>query len=196
VKINKIKVGVDYDCVLFDSTFAFISLFNEYTGLHYTMEDITEWDMRNIFPKEYKRLVEDLWVNPKLWERVQPLYESQLYMKKLSKDNDIDLYLITDTAPTILETKINIFKKEYPFINLHKHLFVCGNKQMVDVDIMVDDAVHNLVDGKYKKILLKYPWNQGFDVNKYQIDLAGDWADVYKYIQEYKSCIGGTNIDS
>lgn len=191
IKINKIVIGVDYDNILFDSTRAFNDLLNEYTGLKFTMNDIVQWDMRKVYPIEYSKLVEDLWSNPKLWQRVYPLENSQYYMKLLDNDPDLDIYIVTDTAPNILDTKVKLLNKEYPWIDTSHKLCVFKNKQMLKLDIMIDDGLHNLVDADYTGLLYEYPWNKNLESLPNNITMVKSWQDIYEYINHFKMQLKG-----
>lgn len=169
--------------MLFNSSQIFVDLFNEYTGLTYTINDITEWDMRNVFPKQYKKLVENLWFDPELWKRTYPLTDSQMYTKMLSKNSDIELFVVTDTHPRIIETKVNLLNKEYPWIDTVNNLFVCKRKDLVSVDCLIEDNYNNLFNGEYHKILLSHPWNKTFNAEQNGIVRAKDWIEVYNKIQ-------------
>ena len=55
---------------------------------------------------------------------------------------------------------------------------------MIKADILIDDAIHNLVYGDYVKILFDAPHNQGVNAEKYGIVRAKNWEEVYKIIGE------------
>ena len=169
--------------MLFNSSQIFVDLFNEYTGLTYTINDITEWDMRNVFPKQYKKLIENLWFDPELWKRTQPLTDSQMYTKILSKNKDVEVFIVTDTHPRLIETKVNLLNKEYPWIDTVNNLFVCKRKDMVSVDCLVDDNYNNLLNNIPHKILLDHPWNRQINADKNGIVRTKDWIAINKEIQ-------------
>ena len=169
---------------MFNSSQIFVDLFNEYTGLTYTINDITEWDMRNVFPRQYKKLVENLWFDPELWKRTQPLTDSQMYTKMLSKNKDIELFVITDTHPRLIETKMNLLNKQYPWIDTVNNLFVCRRKDMITVDCLVDDGIHNLTNSNHCRILLSCPWNKTFNAEKESVIRVKDWIGIYNKIIE------------
>ena len=56
---------------------------------------------------------------------------------------------------------------------------------MVHGDILIDDGIHNLVNGDYFKILFNRPHNCGLDVEKYDIHRAETWDDVDALVQQY-----------
>ena len=50
---------------------------------------------------------------------------------------------------------------------------------------MVDDALHNLENGNYKRILMNAPHNRFFDEKSIGAARACDWDTVYRLISEY-----------
>lgn len=63
---------------------------------------------------------------------------------------------------------------------------------MINGDVLVDDAPHNLVGGRYKKILFDKPWNRSF--NESSIDATrvychpGIYREIYKLAHSDEKC--------
>jgi 5'(3')-deoxyribonucleotidase len=148
------------------------------------MNDLTDWKMTNCFPKEYEKLVEDLWFNPKLWNRVQPVLDSRMYLDILTKQDNVSV--VTDTHYEILSQKIKLLEKCFPCIDTRNNLFICKNKSKIKLDVLTDDAVHNLYGADYKRILLTYRWNINFNCSKNGIHRSDDWVDIYKEIERIR----------
>lgn len=164
------------DCVLSNTTEEVIKLYNLYTGENLKMKDIVEWDLRKAVPEKHANLIPDLFKNDRLWDSIKPLPDSQYYLSKLSKKYDI--YIVTSTPPESLKIKSEWLFKQYPFIK-RENLITCNNKQMIGVDLLVDDYEENLINGNYSKILLTYPWNKKVDNKKYGILRVYDWWGIY-----------------
>ena len=99
-------------------------------------------------------------------------------------DEKHNIYLCTSTYYKNIQSKFEHFlKKHYPFITWDK-VIIAKHKQMIKADILIDDAIHNLVYGDYVKILFDAPHNQGVNAEKYGIVRAKNWEEVYKIIGE------------
>ena len=183
ININKLDLGFDYDNVLFNSSECFVDLFNEYTGCHYTMNDLTDWDMKKCFPTEYAKLVDDLWFSPRLWNRIEPITDARLYLNILCKEENV--LLVTNTHWDILSPKVARLKKCYPFFNTD-NIYTGKDKSKFSLDVLTDDATHNLIHGKYKKILMSYRWNQNFNCSQNGVRRADNFTDIYTEIQRIK----------
>ena len=182
IKINKIKIALDYDGILFDSIRTYLDLFNEYTGEKYTLNDLTDWDLHKVLPEKYSKLIDNLWFDPELWNRVQPLSDSQQFVKRLIDNPNIEVFVATDTHPKLVDIKTKLLNKEYPYIDTRNNLFICKQKQMLDIDLLFDDKVDNLLGGKYHKALMSYPCNKSFNCQKNGIVRVNDWNEFYNEV--------------
>ena len=184
-KIEKLKVGLDFDNVLSNTTYSLINFYNRLTGNHLTMNDLHEWDLAKCVPPEHSELILELLRSPRLWEHIQPLTESQLYCSLLCKE--FDVYVVTSTSWETSSMKMSWLHHEYPFIDMSDRVFITpikgDGKKLVGVDVLVDDHINNLVGGKYKKILLDYTWNRDFEADKHGIYRAHDWLDIYNEVK-------------
>ena len=72
---------------------------------------------------------------------------------------------------------------------------ICS-KQLINADILVDDGVHNLLGGSYKKILMTASHNKAFDANANGMVRVNNWQEAYDKIIEYADQIlaGKTEI--
>lgn len=91
----------------------------------------------------------------------------------------------TDTAPKILNTKVKMLNREYPWIDTRNNLFVCKKKQMVNVDVLIDDGLHN-TGGNYQDIILDYPWNRNIDDEFNNIIRVKSWEEIYNTVLAIK----------
>jgi 5'(3')-deoxyribonucleotidase len=53
-------------------------------------------------------------------------------------------------------------------------------KQMLKLDILIDDCLDNFKDAEYTGICLKYPWNENGDLEN--VIYADDWAEIASII--------------
>ena len=68
-------------------------------------------------------------------------------------------------------------------MDIRKRLIICHNKQLLsELTFLIDDYQKNLLNGKYKKIILSYPWNIDFDCNSNGIFRANNWKEIYDII--------------
>ena len=75
-------------------------------------------------------------------------------------------------------------------MDIRKRLITTHCKQMIGVDILIDDYEMNLINGSYFGILIDYPWNRNFDeASDDKIYRVFDWLQVepmIEYIEKVK----------
>ena len=65
-------------------------------------------------------------------------------------------------------------------------MIVTGRKQMVRGDVLIDDGVHNLEGGAYRKILFTAPHNRSYDAEANGMTRADNWDEVVRIIDGMK----------
>ena len=182
---GKKVIFVDLDDTLEDFCAAWIDKLNELYKGNYSVKDIQDWKITNIYP--------ELDISDKLeamhsdgfWEKVKPLSGAPKYLKKLQEEG-YDVFIVTATDYRNLKSKIeNIISKYFPFIDNH-HIITTYYKSLLNGDIMIDDYKPNLIYGDYKKILFTTYHNKN-DNDVYPINdvhRAQDWKHCYKLIHE------------
>ena len=156
---------------------AWIDLFNERTGCDIKYCDIKSWAIDSYIPKEHKELFWSLLEEEELWDRIQPLSDSQKYIKKLNEE--YNFYFVTATHWTNATMKARRLQRLYPFIDVHKQLIIASKKQMINADLIIDDGEHNLAGFWGNKILYTQPWNQHVNTVKEGALRVNNWLFVY-----------------
>lgn len=173
------KIGIDFDNVLANSTSVYLELFNKLVSTNYKLNDIRDYNICKILPNKYDNLVRRLWQDKFIWDNIQPLSDSQTYTSLLAKKHE--LYVITASTPSVIDWKFNWLKKNYPFLK-EENFIVIRDKQLINIDVLIDDYEINLINGNYKGILLNKPWNEDFNESEYNISRANNWEEIYQII--------------
>ena len=160
-----------------------VDLLNERYGTSVAFEDVKDWDMTIAFPTLTKQQVFGVLLDDELWHRLEPMPGSQCVLQKWY-DQGHQLYMVTASDYRTCKVKVERILQMFPFLDW-EHIILASNKQMVHGDILIDDGIHNLVNGDYFKILFNRPHNCGLDVEKYDIHRAETWDDVDALVQQY-----------
>ena len=72
----------------------------------------------------------------------------------------------------------------FPFLS-KEQIIRENNKQKIFGDILIDDGVHNLIGGRYKKFLFNRPNNSEFNEKEYDITRVYSWKEVYERISNF-----------
>ena len=179
----KKKILVDMDDTIEDLLPAWVSYLNEKYNTDVDYREIEKWDICSYFPsiddEDIYAALEDV----NLWENVKPKDGAVEYLKRLI-DDGYDVYLCTNSYYKTIKTKFDcVIRRYFPFIKWDK-VIITSNKTMIDADCLVDDGVHNLIGGKYEKILFTAGHNKDIDPSVYGLHRAYNWGEVYRLINE------------
>lgn len=175
-------VGVDIDNTVNTLCEAVLSVYNEDSGDNLRPEDIKSYYIDNFVKPEFKDNFKNYFVDRRVWKRIKLIKDCQKYIARLYRDGHTIIF-ITSTEPENLKKKANWLKRNFPYLDIRKSLFSCPKKQyMAGIDILIDDYEQNLIDGKYHKILLSYPWNESINIDEHGIYRAKNWKEIYNII--------------
>ena len=174
---------IDIDNTINNLQEAVTNLFNERYGTNYTLDTFDQYDIANVLSVKESNIMQDMYGESGIYDKVKPLSGSQDVLKKLIK-NGHSVYLVTDAIPCIYEEKVKWVQHFFPFINeaniiamKHKHLFKC--------DVMIEDNLHNLLAGQhYDRICINYKWNNDIYDDVYGIYRCNNWNDVMNAVNQ------------
>lgn len=160
-----------------------VSTLNRRHGTSVNKDEITEWDMTLAFPTLSPEEVFSPLYEDDFWKQVTPLPGCIEYLQRLIADGH-ELYMVTATDYRTCRAKIDRLLEIFPFLS-QDHIIICNNKQMIRGDILIDDAPHNLIGGRYRKILMSAPHNRDFNAAAHDIYRANSWDAVYSIIKSF-----------
>ena len=97
------------------------------------------------------------------------------------------IFVCTNTHWKNVKFKIkHVLLKYFDFIPW-RNVIITSYKQMLKADYLIDDAVHNLRGGEYKKLLFNKPHNAKFNAAGTDIVRVDNWKEIYNYIS--LSCV-------
>ena len=161
-----------------------VAYLNEKYGTSVKRCDVTDWDISKSFPSISKHEVFAPLFDKKMWKRVKPLPGAVEYLKRLMDDGH-KVLIVTASHQNSVAIKLNhVLFKYFPFFT-YKDVIVTTQKQLINGDIMIDDAPHNLEGGKYFGILVSAPHNRSYDAEKNGFVRADNWDEIYKIVCDY-----------
>jgi len=175
-------IGIDLDDVLWDTLTAWLDRYNEVTDDDVSTFDVKSWDIAQYIKKGNRDILFYVLEQDDFWETVKPKPKSQEYLKQLI-DDGYDIYIVTASYYKNLRKKMERFFELYPFLNF-SNVIITSTKQMIDLDLLIDDNPENLCDGSYRKILFDAPHNQWCNEKNIGAVRFNSWEDIYKFIKE------------
>ena len=100
---------------------------------------------------------------------------------------------VADASVAVIDKKIKHLERELDFFEpgyVWRHTINIHKKQLLDLDILIDDCLDNLNGGRrYTSICFTYPWNK--NVVDHSIIRCDSWKEIYNEVKaieegEYK----------
>lgn len=190
-------IGIDCDNVVCNTTESVIAQHYADTGEKLTLDDIKGYYIENYVSDDYKDDFHLIFYKKEMWKRVKVIPHCVEVIKRLHDRGD-SIYFVTSTEPQNITKKARFLQRTFPFLDIRKCLITTHCKQMIGVDILIDDYEMNLINGSYFGILMDYPWNKNFDdASDEKIYRVFNWLEIepmIEYIQKVKYKQGGENI--
>ena len=178
------KILLDFDEVLNTMVSHWVDTLNCVYGTSVIFEDVIEWNMRKAFPT----LTEDEIYNPlhlqTFWNNVEIMPGAKEGIQKLLSQGH-EIYIVTSAHPDTIKWKAEWLQRELPEISWAQ-VIVANDKSLIKGDVLIDDGLHNLYRGNYKKVLFDKPWNRQVDKSKLTdtIHRVHNWEEIVKLIKE------------
>ena len=189
-------IALDVDNVITNTTACVLEQHYTDTGEKLNLDDIKGYYIENYVGDDYKDDFHLIFFKKEMWKRVQVLPHCIDVVKRLY-DKGNEIWFVTSTEPQNVAKKARFLQRTFPFLDIRKRLITTHCKQMIGVDILIDDYEMNLINGSYFGILMDYPWNRNFDdasdENIYRVNnwLQGEpmieYSEKVKYIKENKN---------
>lgn len=182
------KIGVDIDNTICNTSESVLRYVNERIGTNLHLEDITEYYMEKFVPDDYKHLIPQAFHDKEMWKKVELFPAAKYYIDKLVSEGH-DIYFVTATTFANIDKKSSFIRRHFPRINVDDRLINIKNKQLLNLNILVDDYLENLLgERQYYSICYDYAWNQ---TNKPIpcFSRVKSWTEAYNKIQMVESLI-------
>lgn len=183
---------IDVDGVLNDLQDAVIHVFNDRYGTSYTIDDFKNYNVSECLNKNDAINFVNIYSEKGIYDSVSPLRGAQNALNKLKKAGH-EVYIVTDSAPSIFEEKVNWLKFHFPMIGTD-HIISMKHKWLFRCDAMIEDNLDNLLGGyHYERILFDCPWNRNVHDEVYGIYRVKNWDDALNIISKINQKWSGSN---
>lgn len=182
--MRPLMILVDMDNTLENLTDAWVEALNERHSLNVKPEEITDWDVTKAFPTLTAAQVFQPIHENNFWERVKPIRGAPETLAKLINDGHAVCVVTASHYETLAAKMEKVLFRYFPFITWDE-VIITSHKQLIRGDVMIDDAVHNLVNGNYEKLLMDAPHNRGFNAEAHGMTRVKTWDDIYKFVCDF-----------
>lgn len=178
--MKSLTILCDADDTIQELTVHWLAELNKKYNYNVKKEDVKSWDLTKAYPElTSDEVLEPLYRN-EFWGKTTPVDGSSYYLEKLVEDGH-KLLIVTASNPETFEAKTKKLMEMFPFLT-KEQIIREDNKQRVMGDVLIDDGVHNLIGGRYKKFLYNQPNNSDFNEQEYDITRVYSWKEIYERI--------------
>ena len=174
------KIGIDFDGVMNDMIATWIEWLNrDHTGYNVSPQDIVDWEMSKQYPTLTRdELYAPLSV-PEFWDEVCIKHEAPEVVERLLADGH-EVYVVTSSHYRILPFKLDkALFAHFPYFT-KKNVIITYNKSLINVDLLLDDGIHNLRDFRGIKVLFDATYNQDYNAD-YRV---ASWKEFYILVSQ------------
>ena len=172
---------VDLDDTLEQLLAALVKRANERFHRNAAVDDVTDWSIVCAFPGITKQEILDFMREADFWEDVKPVPGAAEALKHFI-DEGHEVYIVTATEFEHVKAKMEgVLFRYFPFLTWDR-VIITSRKQMIRGDILIDDGVHNLEGGAYRKILFTAPYNRDYDAEGNGLIRVHNWDEIVSVI--------------
>lgn len=184
-------IACDVDNILNNLTESVLKVYNADHNDNLKIENIKSYGIEEYVKPEFKKDFPSLFLDKRVWKGVSVMPGCIEVLKKWY-DNGHEIYFVTATNTENMHKKAEWLQRTFPFMDVRKNLICMQKKQMLsgNIDVLIDDCIDNLDNGKYHSIVFDYPWNQ----DEYRVPdspfnyrflshRAYNWEDIDRQLQ-------------
>lgn len=157
------KILVDLDSTLNNFDYAVLEEASCRTGKPYNYNDCVAFDFKIGFGEYAGQVMHDIFHEPGWFNRLEPLPEMTNLVKRLS-NSGYEIVIVSslpEKSPTAAYDKVLWCGRYLPFVPFDNLVWTRGKHHILG-DLLIDDAVHNVVEFPGRSILLPKPYNRTF----------------------------------
>ena len=172
---------VDMDDTIEQLLKTWVSRANEKYGRHVTLDEITDWNVAAPYPGITKKEIYGITYEPGFWSSIEPMPGAAEALRHFM-DEGHQVFIVTATEIEHVEEKMKgLLFRYFPFLSWDQ-VIITSRKQMIRGDVLIDDGIHNLEGGAYKKIMFTAPHNRHYDAEANGMTRVHTWEEAVRII--------------
>ena len=174
---------VDLDDTLEQLLAALVQRANKKFCRNATVDDVTDWSIVCAFPGISKQEILDFMREEDFWDDVRPIPGAAEALQHFMAEGH-EVYIVTATECEHVNAKMKgVLFRYFPFLSWDQ-VIITSRKQMIRGDVLIDDGIHNLEGGPYRKILFTAPYNRDYDAEANGMIRVHNWDEVVSVIDQ------------
>lgn len=175
------RILVDMDDTIEQLLDAWVSRANEKFGRDVSLDEITGWNVAAPYSGLTREDIYGVTYEPGFWSGVKPMPGAAEALKHFM-DEGHEVYIVTATEIEHVEEKMKgLLFRYFPFLSWNQ-VIITRRKQLIRGDVLIDDGIHNLEGGDYRKILFTAPHNRFYDAEANGMTRVNTWQEIVEII--------------
>lgn len=168
-----LTLSVDMDEVITDTAKKLKDWYSHEYGIVFKEGDLHGKDLRQVIKPEHFSKFHEYLNAPGFFGDLEIMPDADNILKKLN--DQYDLYIVSAALefPNSLKDKFDWIAEHLPFINW-RQICLCGNKSIVQTDIMIDDRTRNFSHFQGRKIL----YTQHHNILEENYERVSNWKEI------------------
>jgi 5'-nucleotidase len=167
------RIIIDMDEVIADPMGEMIDWYKKTYGLDVDWDKMLVGSWLKGFPEQHQPLVRERLLSPGFFRHLPVMEDSVEVLREMNKHFDIYIVSAAMEFPNSLKDKLEWLLEHFPFFTW-KQLTLCGSKDLVYGDYMIDDHVKNLKNFRGRAYLFTAAHN--LDITGYE--RLNNWQEV------------------
>jgi 5'(3')-deoxyribonucleotidase len=174
---RRLRIAVDMDEVIADSFSKHLRCYNDRTGEHLTTEKAYKEGLGALIPAERRAEFAAIPHEDGFFADLDVIAGAREGLLELSRHHDVFITSAAMEVPASFDDKFRWLQRHFPFIPRSRIVF-CGDKLIIDADILVDDRSRHFNGFRGSGILFTAPHNIGEKATW----RADNWGDVLQIV--------------
>ena len=173
VKRSRLRIAIDMDEVMADSLTRHLQLYNDEFGANLRKQDLQGKPLHLTVPEAHRRRIDEIALSDGFFWDLDVMPGCQEVIRDLTERYDVFIVTAAMEFPNSFLPKHAWLQEHFPFLDI-RNVVYCGDKSIVDADIMIDDRIRNLEQFEGMRILFSAPHN----LNEKRFLRVNSWKEV------------------
>ena len=168
-----LRIAIDMDDVLAYSAQKAVAAFIAEHGFGPSMSELNGRHLKETVAPEYQEKIVSYFYKKGFLRDVDVIQDSQEVVRRLYEKHEVFIVSAAMEMPFSLEDKYLWLEEHFPFIHWKRIVF-CGDKSIIDADVLIDDRAYNFEHFAGRPLL--FTAHHNLDTTGYE--RVNNWKEV------------------
>ena len=172
-----LRIAIDFDETLFPTLTKVLEVYNKRNNASLDLSQVATYSLHESFEHNIADALLELYCDEEVYRDLQP-YKGAIRAIKTLAEQGHEIYVATASDSRNLGWKERLLREYFPFIP-KDNLIRIFNKQLLNVDLLVEDSLDNLTQTFADRVCFDQLWNRSetkdfaFDIHRIQ-----HWGEI------------------